>query len=44
MNETVEISESQVIKDLICYVREFDVLWSKSNKEVTEEFLSKEVT
>lgn len=43
MNEIVEISESQVIKDFICYVREFDVLWFKSNKEVIEEFLSKKV-
>ena len=37
MDETVEIRRSLVIKDLICHVREFEVLQSKNNIEVTEE-------
>lgn len=38
MNENVEIRRSQVIKDLICHVREFEVLQSKNNVEVIKSF------
>lgn len=38
MHETVEIRRSLVIKDLICHVRAFEVLQSKNNTEVTEDF------
>lgn len=44
MDETLEISRSQVIKDLICHIREFEVLQSRSDKVVAEKFLSQEVT
>ena len=38
MNKTVEIRRSQVIKDLTCHVREFEVLQFKNNVEVTKKF------
>lgn len=38
MNETVEIRRSQVMKGLICHVREFEVLQFKNNVEVTKKF------
>lgn len=44
MDETLEISRSQVIKDLICHIREFEVLQSRSDEVVAEKFLSQEVT